>query len=105
MVINNYICFGSNDKNDCIFKENEKIKEEKVIENLDKYAYRIIGIDVVSGEIKLIKMQALNTAYSWNYETGEQYTWNNTDLYKRLNGLHETKIFLTGYIKLSLYAK
>ena len=41
-VIDNFICFGTNDQNDCK-------------SNMGTYMYRIIGIDTETNELKLIK--------------------------------------------------
>ncbi|MBQ7030902.1 MAG: hypothetical protein IJN13_00835 [Bacilli bacterium] len=51
VVDNNYICFGTNNKSTCTG-------------NTDAYMYRIIGVDS-SGQIKLIKKEALNTVVKW----------------------------------------
>ncbi len=64
--VNNYICFGTKDKNECI-------------ENQDKYMYRIIGIDTKTQELKIIKKEALDISYSWNRSS--DVTWNNSSLY------------------------
>ncbi len=50
--VNNYICFGTNDKDVCLNDQ-------------DKYMYRIIGIDTETQELKIIKKEALNTKYYW----------------------------------------
>ena len=68
---NNYICFGTSDKSTCTG-------------NTDAYMYRIMGINS-SGQLKLIKKEALNTAYRW-YSSSSNITWPNSDLYKGLNG-------------------
>ena len=68
--VDNYICFGTTNKNTCTG-------------DTDKYMYRIIGING-SGQMKLIKKEALNTAYQWNSSNGVE--WPNSDLYNGLNG-------------------
>ena len=68
--VDNYICFGTTNKSDCV-------------SDADKYMYRIIGINEV-GQLKLIKKEALNTAYKWNSSSGVE--WPNSDLYIGLNG-------------------
>ena len=50
--VNNYICFGTTDKNECV-------------NNTDLHMYRIIGTNE-SGQMKLIKKEALDTAYEWD---------------------------------------
>ena len=69
----NYICFGTSDKDTCI-------------NDTDKYMYRIIGVDK-SGRFKLIKKEALNTAYYWHNVHNQDIKWNQSDLYKGLNGI------------------
>ncbi len=73
---NNYICFGTTDKDFCT-------------NNTDYYMYRIIGIfedNNGNQHLKLIKKEALNTKYAWhsNYQTSTE--WDETDLYKGING-------------------
>ncbi len=73
---NNYICFGTSDKDACT-------------SDTDKYMYRIIGIfedEAGNKHAKLIKKEALNTAYVWNSDYFTDVDWNNSDLYKGLNG-------------------
>lgn len=72
--INNYICFGTSNKEDCLKKT-------------EKSMYRIIGI-ADNGEMKLIKKEAihyLKSIYRWN-KTCKDVTWNNSELFKNLNG-------------------
>ncbi len=68
-TVDNYICFGTTNKSDCV-------------SDTDKYMYRIIGINP-SGQMKLIKKEALNTAYAW-ISSGE-VDWAHSDLYNGLN--------------------
>ena len=68
--VDNYICFGTTNKSDCV-------------SDTDRYMYRIIGINP-SGQMKLIKKEALNTAYAWNNSTG--VSWPNSQLFMGLNG-------------------
>ncbi|MBQ8901468.1 MAG: hypothetical protein IJY87_00175 [Bacilli bacterium] len=73
---NNYVCFGTTDKNTCTG-------------NTDLYMYRIIGIfeDTEGNEhLKLIKKEALNTAYAWNSSYTTDADWDESDLYKGING-------------------
>ncbi len=71
-TVNNYICFGVSDKNTCIG-------------NTDKYMYRIMGVNS-NGQMKLIKKEALDTTYAWHSDASTNTAWNNSDLYKGLNG-------------------
>ena len=72
----NYICFGTTDKSECI-------------SDTDKYMYRIIGIfEGTDGKqhLKLIKKEALNASYKWNTDYKNDVSWENSDLYKGING-------------------
>jgi len=71
-VDNNYICFGTNDTETCT-------------SDTDKYMYRIIGI-TEDGSIKLIKKEALNTAYAWHSSATADIQWASSALYSNLNG-------------------
>ncbi len=73
---NNYICFGTPDKDTCTG-------------DTDKYMYRIIGIfedNNGNQHLKLIKKEALNTAYAWHSNNKTSTDWNESDLYKGING-------------------
>ena len=73
---NNYICFGTTDKDECT-------------SDTDKYMYRIIGIFEDSNgtqHLKLIKKEALNTAYQWHSDYQTDVDWDESDLYKGING-------------------
>ena len=69
--VNNYVCFGTTSKEECL-------------SDTDKYMYRVIGIDE-NNQVKLIKKEALNTAYQW-HSSNVDITWPDSDLYKGLNG-------------------
>ncbi len=87
---NNYICFGTTNKNECI-------------NNTNAYMYRIIGIfsDATGNQhMKLIKKEALNTAYSWHSDKTLDIEWENSDLYKKINDTEEGS---TVYLKNSTY--
>ena len=74
-TINNYICFGTDNKEECT---NEST-------GYDKYMYRIIGI-TEDGQLYLIKMKGVEGSEN-TYRWGENdVTWPNNDVYKRLNG-------------------
>ena len=66
----NYICFGTLNKDTCTG-------------DTDKYMYRIIGINT-SGQMKLIKKEALNTTYYWN--SSGSVAWPYSELFIGLNG-------------------
>ena len=72
----NYICFGTTDKTEC--KNNEA-----------KYMYRIIGVFQGSdGEqhLKLISLKQLSSTYAWNASYTTDVAWENSDMYRGLNG-------------------
>ena len=89
VVDNNYICFGTDDKNECISDN-------------DKYLYRIIGI-TKKEQLYLIKQSTLNDNGYHYFTRNDTYTidsgtntdcpnkkcpeWPNTLLFKRLNGI------------------
>ncbi len=68
----NYICFGTIVKDTCV-------------NDTDKYMYRIIGVDK-SNRFKLIKKEALNTAYQWHNSTKDTIQWSQSALYTLVNG-------------------
>ena len=72
---NNFICFGTSDATEC--KNNEA-----------KYMYRIIGVfEGTDGNqhLKLISLKQLG-AYKWNVDYATDVAWENSDMYKGLNG-------------------
>ncbi len=72
---NNYICFGTTNKTTCTG-------------NTDAYMYRIIGVFLDSSGtkyMKLIKKEALNTAYRWN-DSNSDVDWDSSTLKSNLNG-------------------
>ena len=78
---NNFICFGTYDMSECTA-------------NQDKYMYRIIGVFAADGgenHVKLIKYTQLDSAYAWNDDNSVDIPWEDSDLYKGLNG----RYFLT----------
>ncbi len=73
---NNFICFGTIDKSACTA-------------NQDKYMYRVLGVFSDSkGEnhVKLIKYKQLSSTYAWNADRTADISWENSDMYKGLNG-------------------
>ena len=72
---NNFICFGTTDKSECTA-------------NQDKYMYRVLGVfSDANGKnhVKLIKYKQLGK-YAWNANYQTDISWENSDMYKRLNG-------------------
>ncbi len=87
-VKDNFICFGVDDKNDCL-------------ENLDQYMYRIIGIDTEHHQIKVIKATKIGKGYStltfeWHNTKGIDISWEETDIYKFLNSTSSTDSYFLG---------
>ena len=71
----NFICFGTTDKAVCTA-------------NQDKYMYRVLGVfSDASGDnhVKLIKYKQLEK-YAWNANYQTDISWENSDMYKGLNG-------------------
>ncbi len=72
---NNFICFGTTDKATCTA-------------NQDKYMYRVLGVfSDANGDnhVKLIKYKQLEK-YAWNADYKTDISWENSDMYKGLNG-------------------
>ncbi len=69
---NNYICFGTSTKSTCTG-------------NTDAYMYRIMGINS-SGQLKLIKKEALNSTMQWYSSYSSNITWPNSTIYSSING-------------------
>ncbi len=73
---NNFICFGTTDKSECTA-------------NQDKYMYRVLGVFSDSNgdnHVKLIKYKQLSSEYAWNENYETDISWENSDMYKGLNG-------------------
>ena len=71
-VTNNYICFGTNNKSTCT-------------SNTDAYMYRIIGVNS-SGQLKLIKKEALNDKMQMYSSNNTDVTWPINLVYTAING-------------------
>ena len=72
---NNFICFGTNSRSECTA-------------NQDKYMYRVLGVFSDSNgnnHVKLIKYKQLGE-YAWNADNQTDISWENSDMYKGLNG-------------------
>ena len=85
---NNFICFGTTDKAACTA-------------NQDKYMYRVIGVfSDASGEnhVKLIKYKQLEK-YAWNEDWNLDISWENSDMYKGLNGSYFLKNTTYDYLQ------
>lgn len=75
-VPNNFVCFGTTDKNTCTA-------------NSGTYMYRIIGVfadENGNNHVKLIKYSQLSSSYEWNSSQGVDVDWVDSDLYEGLNG-------------------
>ena len=73
---NNFICFGTTNKTECTT-------------NQDKYMYRVLGVFSDSNgnnHVKLIKYKQLGSTYAWNADKNSNVLWENSDMYKGLNG-------------------
>ncbi len=70
-VTDNYICFGTDNKDDCLNNQNQ-------------YMYRIIGV-TPEGRVKVIKKEALDEKISWadNYDDVE---FPESNSFKAING-------------------
>ncbi len=75
-VTDNFICFGTNDKDTCK-------------ENMDTYMYRIIGVDT-QNRLKVIKATKIvkdnESKFAWNLDYQSDIKWNASELYSGLNG-------------------
>ena len=57
--------------------------------NQDKYMYRVLGVFSDSNgknHVKLIKYKQLGSTYAWNANYTTDISWENSDMYKGLNG-------------------
>ena len=71
----NFMCFGTTSRDECLNNE-------------DKYMYRIIGVfNDASGNknVKLIKFKSIGD-YMWDSHYAKDVNWEDSDLYKGLNG-------------------
>ncbi len=75
-VTDNFICFGTDDIETCK-------------NNLDQYMYRIIGIDEVNNQVKVIKATKIVKGAKYTFQWHNFYTsnvkWEESDIYKYLN--------------------
>jgi len=100
--VDNYICFGTRDKDTCV-------------NNTNRYMYRIIGIDE-DNKLKLISKEIyeyeIDASICGNgispisdFFLGEFDLWANSYLYKALNGLvEETDYYKENFINNNLYS-
>ena len=85
---NNFICFGTTDKSECTT-------------NQDKYMYRVLGVfSDANGDnhVKLIKYKQLGS-YAWNSDYQTDISWENSDMYKGLNGSYFLTNTTYGYLQ------
>ncbi len=93
-VTDNFICFGTDNQDDCLA-------------NLDLYMYRIMGIDETNNQIKVIKATKIvtntglfgstdsGTDFIWHrYDpNGQKITWPESDMYKYLNSTNSEESY------------
>ncbi len=79
--VNNYICFGTSDK-------------EKCTSAPDKYMYRIIGIEAETGRVKVIKKEALNETVQWWDNYDEDKTFPESRIYEALTKFLNNKDYV-----------
>ncbi|MBQ8902566.1 MAG: hypothetical protein IJY87_05885 [Bacilli bacterium] len=83
--VDNYICFGTSEKNDCI-------------NNTGIYMHRIIGINN-NKQLKIIKDEALNEEVSWGESSmTDDSTWPDSLIYKYINDTENTSNYLNNEI-------
>ncbi len=86
-VTDNFICFGTNDTNTCK-------------NNLDQYMYRIIGIDEINNQIKVIKatpiLKEAKFTFRWHKEDYSNIKWDQSDIYKYLNSSNAEESYFVG---------
>ena len=70
--VNNYICFGTTDKDTCVG-------------NTDRYMYRIIGINS-NKQVKLIKKESLSGTMQWYGDYHYDKSWPQSSIYSNVNG-------------------
>lgn len=85
VVDNNWICFGTSDSSKC----------KSGSDRNDKYLYRIIGV-TPTGQIKVIKKEALNQGYTWADSVNQNSSWPSSYLYNQING--STFLTNTNYV-------
>ncbi len=71
--IENYICFGTSEKDRCL-------------SNPEKYMYRIIGIEAGSNRIKVIKKETLEETVSWWDDYDDSITFLKSNAFKIITG-------------------
>ncbi len=71
--VNNYICFGTSDIDKCT-------------KDPDHHMYRIIGIEVETGRVKVIKKEALDQTYQWYKDYDHDIKFPESDIYKAISG-------------------
>ena len=81
-LVDNYICFGTSDKDICKG-------------DTDKYMYRIIGIEAETGRVKVNKKEALNETYQWYTDYNIDIEFPESRIYETING--------TGFLQNEVY--
>ncbi len=71
--VQNYICFGTSDKEECIADQ-------------DKHMYRIIGIEAETGRVKVIKKEALDKTYQWYSDYNADVKLPDSVFFNAING-------------------
>ncbi len=72
-LVDNYICFGTSDKDTCV-------------KDTDHYMYRIIGIETSTGRVKVIKKEALNNTVNWWDDYDHDKTFPESKIYEAISG-------------------
>ena len=73
-LVNNYICFGTNNKEECVT-------------DTDHHMYRIIGIEAETGRVKVIKKEALNETVQWWNNYYDDIDFPESNIYKAISGV------------------
>ncbi len=69
--VQNYICFGTSDKEECVT-------------DTDHHMYRIIGIESETGRVKVIKKEALEQTYQWHTDIDTDIDFPNSKIYEAI---------------------
>ncbi len=71
--VNNYICFGTSDKEQCK-------------QDTDHHMYRIIGIEAETGRVKVIKKEALDESMAWADNDQDNIEFPDSKIYEAIKG-------------------
>ena len=72
-LVDNYICFGTSNKEDCL-------------KDTDHYMYRIIGIEAETGRVKVIKKESLKEYSNWWDNEDDDIEFPDSNIYKTISG-------------------